>query len=78
VRQERARSRLEDLLRYLRDQLRSLSKKSALAGAIGYALGQWEALVRYVSDGRVEIDNNAANAASGICRVMPTPGLCRA
>jgi transposase len=77
VRQERARSRLEDLLRYLRDQLRSLSKKSALAGAIGYALGQWEALVRYASDGRVEIDNNAANAAGGICRVMPTPGLCR-
>jgi transposase len=63
VRQERARSRLEDLLRYLRDQLRSLSKKSALAGAIGYALGQWEALVRYVSDGRVEIDNNAAERA---------------
>jgi transposase len=63
VRQDRARSRLEDLLRYLRDQLRSLSKKSALAGAIGYALGQWEALVRYVSDGRVEIDNNAAERA---------------
>ncbi|HEU0120228.1 MAG TPA: IS66 family transposase [Bryobacteraceae bacterium] len=63
VRQERARSRLDDLLRYLRDQLRSLSKKSALAGAIGYALGQWEALVRYASDGRVEIDNNAAERA---------------
>lgn len=63
VRQDRARSRLEDLLRYLRDQLRSLSKKSALAGAIGYALGQWQALVRYVSDGRVEIDNNAAERA---------------
>jgi hypothetical protein len=34
-----------------------------LAGAIGYALGQWEALVRYASDGRVEIDNNAAERA---------------
>jgi hypothetical protein len=28
-----------------------LSKKSALAGAIGYALGQWEALVRYPKNG---------------------------
>jgi transposase len=63
VRQERARSLLEDLLPYLRDQLRSLSKKSALAGAIGYAMGQWEALVRYAADGRVEIDNNAAERA---------------
>jgi transposase len=63
VRQERARSQLDELRQYLRDQLRSLSKKSALAGAISYALGQWEALVRYCGDGRVEIDNNAAERA---------------
>ena len=74
VRQERARSRLDDLLRYLRDQLRSLSKKSALAGAIGYAMGQWEALVRYAADGRVEIDNNAAERAiRTVARKRPVP-----
>ncbi len=37
-----------------------LLPKSALAGAVGYALNQWEALCRYASDGRLTIDNNAA------------------
>jgi hypothetical protein len=46
--------------------------------AIQYALDRWPALLRYVADGRLEIDNNAANAASGICGVMPTARLCRA
>ena len=27
---------------------------------MGYALNQWTALIGYVSDGRIEIDNNAA------------------
>ena len=42
------------------EALQSLSQKSALAEAIRYALKLWTALVRYASDGRVEIDNNAA------------------
>ena len=32
--------------------------KSPLGKAIRYVLGQWEALVRYLEDGRYEIDNN--------------------
>ena len=36
------------------------------AEAIGYAMNQWQALIRYLDDGRIEIDNNAAHAASGI------------
>jgi transposase len=40
-----------------------LSKKSDLAGAIHYALARWKALTRYRDDGRVEIDNNAAERA---------------
>ena len=28
--------------------------------AVRYALSRWEALLRYVDDGRIEIDNNAA------------------
>ena len=43
--------------------LQQLSKKSALAEAIRYALVRWDALARYVSDGRIEIDNNAAERA---------------
>jgi transposase len=37
-----------------------LSRKSATALAVRYALGRWEALLRYCDDGRLEIDNNAA------------------
>jgi len=34
-----------------------------LAAAIRYALTRWKALSRYVDDGRIEIDNNAAERA---------------
>jgi transposase len=34
-----------------------------LAEAIGYALNHWQALIRYALDGRIEIDNNAAERA---------------
>jgi hypothetical protein len=37
-----------------------VSAKSDLATAIRYALTRWTALTRYVTDGRIEIDNNAA------------------
>ena len=37
-----------------------LSGKSELASAMRYALGRWDALIRYAHDGRIEIDNNAA------------------
>jgi len=40
--------------------LPTLSKKSALAVAIRYSLSRWPALTRYRDDGRLEIDNNAA------------------
>ena len=63
VRQARAGPRLEAFYAWLNDTLRSVSRKSALAGAIRYALGRWAALTRYVDDGRIEIDNNAAERA---------------
>ncbi|WP_436428187.1 IS66 family transposase, partial [Enterococcus faecium] len=37
-----------------------LSRRSDLAVAIRYALARWQALTRYADDGRLEIDNNAA------------------
>ncbi len=40
-----------------------MSKKSELAVAIRYALANWQALTRYRDDGRLEIDNNAAERA---------------
>ncbi|MGB8625079.1 MAG: IS66 family transposase [Candidatus Cybelea sp.] len=63
VRQERSRPLLDALELYLRDMLRTLSQKSAMAKAIRYALSRWEALNRYCDDGRIEIDNNAAERA---------------
>jgi transposase len=40
-----------------------LSTKSDTAGAIRYARSRWRALTRYVDDGQLEIDNNAAERA---------------
>jgi transposase len=44
-------------------QPRALWKKSELAKAIRYALSNWVALTRYCEDGRLEINNNAAERA---------------
>ena len=48
---------------WMEKTLRSLSTKSETAGAIRYALSHWRALTRYVDDGLLEIDNNAAERA---------------
>jgi hypothetical protein len=37
-----------------------MSGKSTLGKAIQYALNRWEALARYLEDGRLSIDNNLA------------------
>ncbi|MEK7438138.1 MAG: IS66 family transposase [Pseudomonadota bacterium] len=60
VRQTRAGPLLESLRQWLRETLSRVSKKSELAKAIGYLLTRWTALTRYVADGGIEIDNNAA------------------
>jgi transposase len=54
---------LADLHAWLLRQLGSLSKKSETAKAIQYALTLWPALTRYVTNGNIEIDNNAAERA---------------
>jgi transposase len=43
--------------------LAKLSRKSDTAAAIRYASSRWQALTRYVDDGQLEIDNNAAERA---------------
>jgi transposase len=60
VRKERSRPLLESLKQWLEEVLGQLSKKSDTAMAVRYALGRWEALLRYCDDGHLEIDNNAA------------------
>ena len=60
IRQARAGPELEGLFAWLHVTLTTLSRKSELAVAIRYALSRWPALTRYRDDGRLEIDNNAA------------------
>jgi transposase len=61
ARQARAAPLLKDLKAWLQATVRREgSKKSEFAGAIGYTLSLWTALTRYADDGRIEIDNNAA------------------
>lgn len=63
ARQARAQPLLASLEAWLRTTLAMLSRKSDTAEAILYALNRWESFVRYVDDGRVEIDNSAAERA---------------
>ncbi|PNG48969.1 Transposase (plasmid) [Variovorax sp. WDL1] len=63
VRQARAGPLLEDLRAWLTSMLGKVSTKSELAKAIGYSLTRWKSLTRYRDDGRIEIDNNAAERA---------------
>jgi hypothetical protein len=60
VRNARSWPLLESLKQWLEGTLGKLSRKSDTAMAVRYALGRWEALMRYCGDGRIEIDNNAA------------------
>jgi len=63
VRHTRARPLLQSLHGWFTIYLTQLSRKSDTTAAIRYALGLWEALTRYCDDGRLEIDNNAAERA---------------
>jgi transposase len=62
-RQVHAAPILDAFYAWMQMTLNQVSRKSGLAGAIRYALGRWPALTRYRDDGRVEIDNNAAERA---------------
>jgi hypothetical protein len=54
---------LDDLKAWLSATLSQVSAKSPMALAIGYSLGNWTALTRFVDDGRIEAHNNAAERA---------------
>jgi hypothetical protein len=62
-RQARAKPLVDDLRSWLETTRPKLSGKSDLAAAMRYGLARWEALSRFLGDGRIEIDNNAAERA---------------
>ncbi len=58
LRQEKAKPIFDELEVWLRAQLPKLSGKTKLAGAIRYALNRLPKARPYLSDGRLELDNN--------------------
>jgi transposase len=46
------------LEKFLREQKETALPQSKFGQAIGYALNHWEELLRYTTDGALEIDNN--------------------
>ncbi len=62
-RQARAGPLLVEFNAWLHAMLAQVSTKSELAKAARYSLARWPALTRYVDDGRIEIDNSAAERA---------------
>jgi transposase len=63
LRQEQAVPVLEEIRVWLDSSLPEVPPQSAVGKAINYLHGQWEKLVRYTEDGRLDIDNNAAERA---------------
>lgn len=58
IRQEKSKSILEDLKKYLEEKRSGVPPKSGLGMAISYTLNNWTGLMMYLEDGRLDIDNN--------------------
>jgi transposase len=63
VRHDRSRPRVEALKVCLEEQLARVSGKMPVAKAIRYMLRHWTGLCVFLTDGRLEISNNAAERA---------------
>jgi len=60
VRQTQSKPLLDSMRQWFEATLSKLSRKSDTTGEIRYALSRWDALTRYIEDGHIEMDNNAA------------------
>jgi transposase len=58
VRQEKSKPQVMALRDWLETQLSKVSAKSPIAEAIRYGLNHWDGLVRFLDDGRIELDTN--------------------
>ena len=63
LRQQRSRPIADTLHAWLTEQRQKLARADVTAKAIDYSLSNWRALTRYLDDGNVPIDNNAAENA---------------
>ena len=62
-RQKHARPVLDEMRTWLDEALPLVSPSSATGKALSYLHNEWSHLIRYLDDGRLEIDNNAAENA---------------
>ena len=63
LRNEHSRPRVEAFRTWCEDQLTRIPGKGELAKAMRYALRRWPSFTLFLDDGRVAIDNNAAERA---------------
>ena len=57
-RKKKSKPILKKIYRWLQDYQPKVVPKSPLGQAIGYALNNWRALITFLGDGKLEIDNN--------------------
>jgi len=62
-RQARSRPLIEAMKPWLERELNRIPGRGKLAEAIRYALARWDALCRFLDDGRVELDTNPVERA---------------
>ena len=68
LRQKHAKPVIDALKPWLESRLAEVSKGGKLGKAIRYALNRWDGLVRYLDDGRIEIDSNTVERSiRGVC-----------
>jgi hypothetical protein len=58
LRQEKSKPILDQMESWLREQIILVPPKSAIGMAMAYTLNLWPRLIRYINDGRLQIDNN--------------------
>ena len=82
ARQRRTKPLVDDLHLWLEARLAAVSGKSTIAVAIRYALSRWDGLVRFLDDGRIEIDSNVVERtirpiamSESLC--IPSSNVCK-
>jgi transposase len=63
VRQQKSRPLIDALKTWLEKTLPQLPRGSSIAQAIRYGFNQWDGLLRFLDDGRIEIDSNTVERA---------------
>lgn len=63
IRDEQSRPLVLSFREWIEKQLTRVSGKSPVAAAMRYALHHWEGLIRFLDDGRVEMDTNIVERA---------------